>query len=311
MREEGAPMQSHQADILIVGAGPAGLTAAIYAARAGKKTIVLESERAASRMSVGWELENFPGYLSIDSRELLAKFRAHAVHFGAAFVKGDTIALSLNGDLKLVSTSDSFIEAKTVILATGKPLAKERQLPGEERLVGFGVSYCAVCDGPLYRGRDVAAYGSTEEAADDVMALNQMGANVHWITGPIKDPAALEEAFIKAEKKGVILHAGRKIKEIVGEKGVEKVILAGSAGEEEALPVAAVFLFREIPTGPLFVKAGLAMDHKQCLAVDRFGRTNLAGVYAAGDNTCGGLQVVAAAGEGCVAALQALAYLRK
>lgn len=303
-------MQSHQADILIIGAGPAGLTAAIYAARAGKKTVVLEGERAASRMAIGWELENFPGYLSINSRELLEKFRSHAAHFGAEFVKGDTIALSLEGDLKLVSTTDSFIEAKTVILATGKPFAKERQIPGEERLVGFGVSYCAVCDGPLYRGREVAAYGSSEEAAEDIFALNQMGANVHWVTGRIKDPAALEEAFVRADKLGVRLHAGSEIKEIVGDKGVEKLVLKGEAGSED-LPVAAVFLFREVPTGPLFAKAGLTMDHKQCLAVDRFGRTNLPGVYAAGDNTCGGLQVVAAAGEGCVAALQALAFLRR
>jgi thioredoxin reductase (NADPH) len=303
-------MQSHQADILIIGAGPAGLTAAIYAARAGKKTIVLEGERAASRMSIGWELENFPGYLSINSRDLLEKFRAHALHFGAEFVKGDTIALSLEGDPKFVSTTDAFIEAKTVVLATGKPFAKERQIPGEERLVGFGVSYCAVCDGPLYRGRDVAAYGSSEEAIEDVLALNQMGVNVHWVTGKIKDPAALEEAFVKAEKKGVILHAGSEIKEIFGDTGVEKLVLKGPQGDED-LGVAAVFLFREVPTGPLFAKAGLTMDHKQCLAVDRFGRTNLPGVYAAGDNTCGGLQVVAAAGEGCVAALQALAFLRK
>jgi thioredoxin reductase (NADPH) len=303
-------MQSHQADILIIGAGPAGLTAAIYAARAGKKTIVLEGERAASRMSIGWELENFPGYLSINSRDLLEKFRAHALHFGAEFVKGDTIALSLEGDPKFVSTTDAFIEAKTVVLATGKPFAKERQIPGEERLVGFGVSYCAVCDGPLYRGRDVAAYGSSEEAIEDVLALNQMGVNVHWVTGKIKDPAALEEAFVKAEKKGVILHAGSEIREIFGDTGVEKLVLKGPQGDED-LGVAAVFLFREVPTGPLFAKAGLTMDHKQCLAVDRFGRTNLPGVYAAGDNTCGGLQVVAAAGEGCVAALQALAFLRK
>jgi thioredoxin reductase len=137
-----------------------------------------------------------------------------------------------------------------------------------------------------------------------------MGVNVHWVTGRIKDPAALEEAFVRAEKMGVILHAGTEIREIVGDKGVEKLVLKGTQGDED-LAVSAVFLFREVPTGPLFAKAGLTMDHKQCLAVDRFGRTNLPGVYAAGDNTCGGLQVVAAAGEGCVAALQALAFLRR
>jgi len=303
-------MQTYQTDILIIGAGPAGLTAAIYAARAGKKTLVLEGRRASSRMSIGWEIENFPGFMSINSVELLEKFRAQAAHFGAEFISGDTIALSLTTDPKFVSTSDSFIEAKAVVLATGKPFSRERQIPGEERLVGFGVSYCAVCDGPLYRGRNVAAYGHSEEAVEDIRALMQMGVNVHWITGRIKDPAPLEEAFVKAEKAGIVVYAQTEIKEIIGGQAVERLVLKTPNGEE-SLDVTAVFLFREIPTGPLFAKAGLELDHKQCIAVDRFQRTNLEGVYAAGDNTCGGLQVVAAAGEGCVAALQALAFLRK
>jgi thioredoxin reductase (NADPH) len=303
-------MQTYQTDILIIGAGPAGLSAAIYAARAGKKTLVLEGGRASSRMSIGWEIENFPGFMSINSVELLEKFRAQAAHFGAAFVSGDTIALSLTTDPKFVSTTDSFIEAKAVVLATGKPFSRERQIPGEERLVGFGVSYCAVCDGPLYRGRNVAAYGHSEEAVEDIRALMQMGVNVHWITGRIKDLAPLEEAFVKAEKAGIVVYAQTEIKEIIGGQDVERLVLKTPNGEE-SLDVTAVFLFREIPTGPLFAKAGLKLDHKQCIAVDRFQRTNLEGVYAAGDNTCGGLQVVAAAGEGCVAALQALAFLRK
>ena len=122
--------------------------------------------------------------------------------------------------------------------------------------------------------------------------------------------AALEEAFVRAEKRGVLIHGGAAIKEIAGDKHVERVILASERGDVP-LDVEAVFIFREVPTGPMFAKAGLAMDHKQCLAVDRFQRTNLEGVFAAGDLTCGGLQVVSAAGEGCVAALQALVFLRK
>ncbi len=303
-------MESHQADNLIIGGGPAGLTAAIYGARAGRKTLVLEGERASSHLAFGYDLENFPGHLSINSRTLLDSFRAHAAHFGAAFLRGDAIALSLSGDPKFVSTTDAFFEARAVILATGKPMAKDRQIPGEERLLGFGVSYCATCDGPLYKDRDVAAYGHSEEAVEEVFALEQMGVRVHWIPGRIKDPAPLEEAFVRAEKRGIPVHGNSEIKEIVGQNAVEKIVLATERGAE-SLDAAGVFIFREVPTGPLFAKAGLVLDHKQCIAVDRFQRTNLEGVYAAGDVTCGGLQVVSAAGEGCAAALQALAFLRK
>ena len=303
-------MKNYATDILIVGAGPAGLTAAIYAARSGKKTLVLEGERAASRLALGYDLENYPGFPSINSNELLARFRQQAAGFGAEFVKGDTIALSLTTRPKYVSTTDSFIEAKAVILATGKPFAKERQIPGEERLLGYGVSYCAVCDGPLYKGRAAAAYGHSAEAIEDIWILEQMGVRVHWVPGGIEDSAALEEAFTKAEKIGIPVYGNAEIKEITGDKNVEQIILKSADGER-SLDVDAVFIFREVPTGPLFAKSGLAIDHKQCLAVDRFQRTNLEGVFAAGDLTCGGLQVVSAAGEGCVAALQVLAYLRK
>jgi thioredoxin reductase (NADPH) len=303
-------MRNLSTDILIVGAGPAGLTAAIYAARSGKKILVLEGERAASRLALGYDLENYPGFPSINSNELLTRFRKQAEGFGAEFVKGDTIALSLANSPKYVSTTDAFIEAQAVILATGKPFAKELQIPGEERLLGYGVSYCAVCDGPLYKGRDVAAYGHSAEAVEDIWILEQTGVRVHWIPGKVKDPAVLEEAFTKAEKLGIPIYGDVEIREIAGEKNVERIILKAADGERP-LDVEAVFIFREVPTGPLFAKSGLAIDHKQCLAVDRFQRTNLEGVFAAGDLTCGGLQVVSAAGEGCVAALQALAYLRR
>ena len=303
-------MENHKADILIIGAGPAGLTAAIYGARGGKTTLVLEGVRASSRLAYGYDLENFPGYISINSKTLLDSFRAHAVHFGAEFVQGDTIALSLSTEPKFVSTTDAFIEARTVILATGRPLARDRLIPGEERLLGFGVSYCSTCDGPLYKDRDVAAYGHSEEAVEDIFALEQMGVRVHWIPGKIKNPASLEEAFVRADKKGIPVYGQAEIKEIAGATAVEKIILTTDRGDD-SIEAAGIFIFREVPTGPLYAKAGIILDHKQCIAVDRFQRTNLEGVYAAGDITCGGLQVVSAAGEGCVAALQALAYLRK
>jgi len=297
-----------KADILIIGSGPAGLTAGIYAARAGKKTLILEG-RSSSRLAIGYEIENYPGFPSINSLELLEKFRNHAVQFGAEILTGDANAFGLDSSPKYITTKDAFIEAGAVIIATGKPFSRERMIPGEERLMGQGVSYCAACDGPLYRGADVAALGHNEEAREDVLALNQMGCRVHWIMG--KKPSALsDEDLNDLRKRGIHPHPQTEIAGIVGEKRVGGVLLK-TADSQEELPVAGVFIFREIPTAPLFSKAGLSLDHRQCVSVDRAQRTNLDGVFAAGDVTCGGLQIASAVGEGCVAAMQALAFLRK
>jgi thioredoxin reductase (NADPH) len=301
-------VRSLKTDILVIGAGPAGLTAALYAARAGHKTLVLEG-RSASRLSINYKLENYPGFPSIDSGELLGIFRRQAESFGAEIVGGDAIALGLDGDPKYVTTKDAMIEARAVILATGKPVPKERLIPGEERLIGRGVSYCATCDGPLFRGARVAAFGHSEEALNDLRALLQLGCRILWVPGKAgggPDTAAIQEF----ETKGVDIRRDARIAGIEGESRVEKIALVSGEATEE-VPVSAVFIFREIPAGSLFGRAGVALDHKQCVAVDRFQRTNLAGVFAAGDITCGGLQVAAAVGEGCVAAMQALQYLRK
>jgi thioredoxin reductase (NADPH) len=306
--DEVTGIRTVKTDILIVGAGPAGLTAAIYAARASKKTLILEG-RSASRLGIDYTIENYPGFPSIGSRELLRKFRDQAVRLGAETLEGDAIAFGLESDPKYVTTKDALIEARTVILATGKPVPRERLIPGEDRLVGQGVSYCATCDGPLYRGATVLAVGHSEEAREDVLALHQMGCRVIWVPGkPLEGPAA--EGAAAAEARGVVIRREATVGEIGGEQKVERVRLTQAGGTEE-VAVAGVFIFREIPAGPMLGKAGLTLDHKQCIAVDRFQRTNIPGVLAAGDVTCGGLQVVAAAGEGCVAALQALMYLRK
>lgn len=301
-------IKSLKTDVLIVGAGPAGLTAGIYVARAGKKALILEG-RAASRMAIPYTIENYPGFPSIDSRELLGRFRQQAVSFGAEIVAGEAIAFALEGDPKFITTKDAVVEAAAVILATGRPIPKAHLVAGEERLIGQGVSYCATCDGPLFRGAAVAAIGHAEEALEDVHALHDLGISVLWVPGRPGGPADSPRARA-LENRGVKIRREAKIKEIRGETRVESVVIETPAGSEVA-DVAAVFIFREIPAGPLFERAGLAVDHKQCIAVDRFQRTNIPGVFAAGDITCGGLQVVAAAGEGCVAGMQALADLRK
>lgn len=301
-------IKSLSTDVLVVGAGPAGLTAALYVARAGLKVLVLEG-RGTSRMAIPYTIENYPGVPSIGSVELLDLFRRQAVSFGAEVLPAEAIAFALEGRPKYVTTKDAVIECGAVILATGRPVPKARLIEGEGDLIGQGVSYCATCDGPLFRGRTVAAVGDSEEALEDVQALRAMGCQVFWVPGGTG--AAADSAEAKAlESQGVTIRRDGKIRKIHGDAKVETVTIESAAGTE-VLPVAAVFIFREIPSGPLFERAGVTLDHKQCVMVDRFQRTNLDGVFAAGDITCGGLQVVTAAGEGCVAGLQALVYLRK
>ena len=297
------------AEILVVGGGPAGSTAALYAARAGKKTIILEG-RAASRLGIGYAIENYPGLPSINSHELLEKFRSQARQFGAEAISQDALDFSLSDRTKYVVTRESLYEAKAVILATGRPVARERMIPGEDRLVGQGVSYCSTCDGPLYRGLTVVAVGSSAEAAEEVLALAGMGCLVHWVPGGPSLQAIPEELQEELLRKHIPIHAGARVQEVTGGKSVEGVRLEAD-GKEEILEAAALFVFRESLTSPLFIKAGLKLDHRQCVAVDRQQKTNLEGVFAAGDITCGGMQVVTAAGEGAVAALQAILYVRK
>ena len=299
-------IENREVDILIIGGGPAGLTAGIYAARAGRKTIVLEG-RAPSLLGHGYLLENYPGFPSIDSNELLRKFREHARHFGAEILEGEVINLSLSSQPKYAATSDLFIQAGAVILASGKPLSRGRMIPGEEVFIGMGVSYCATCDGPLYRGKKVAALGSGVEAEEDIKSLRQMGVEVVWFPTNHKMEKARLEDF---QKQGVEIVTDVKIKSIEGQGHVEKLVVDKN-GEPIVYDVEAVFIFREIPTGPLFTQAGVELDHKQCIKVNRFQESNLDGVYAGGDITCGGMQVVSGAGEGAVAAIQAVKFLRK
>lgn len=296
-------------DILVVGAGAAGLTAALYTARAGKSTVVLEGKTSASRLAVGYEIENYPGFPSIGSRELRAKFRAQAEAFGARVEAGDVIALSLEGEAKFATTKDAFYQSRAVVIATGKPFGAERMFPGEERYIGLGVSYCATCDGALYRGAPVVAFGDSEEAAEEVLELEQTGCRVTWVPG-VREEKVPASIAARVSLRGIPIVWGARIAGLEGEGRVEAIRL-DREGRIETVPAAALFIFREVPTGPLFSRAGLKLDPRGCVVVDRFQKTNLPGVFAAGDVTCGALQVVVAAGEGCVAALQALAFLRR
>jgi thioredoxin reductase (NADPH) len=307
--EKNGQIETIQTEILIIGGGAAGLSAALYAARAGRDTIVLEGRRS-SRLNLGYTVENYPGFISIESTELLSKFKEHAQQVGAEVLDEEAIVFSLASNPKFVTTRDKLFEAKAVIIASGRPVATGRMIPGEEQKIGIGVSYCSTCDGPLFRGRPVAAVGNSDEAAEEVLSLKQLGCDIHWILGDGKEPNIASDLLEEIVKRDIPFYDKSRVKEIKGEGRVESVVFERE-GIQQELDVWGVFVFRESPSAAQFSKAGVELDHRQCVAVDRFQRTNLEGVFAAGDVTCGGMQVVSAAGEGCVAAMQAVKYLRK
>lgn len=299
-------IQNKQADILIVGGGPAGLTAAVYGARAGVETGLLKG-RGGSRLSIGYELENYPGFISINSLDLLKKMEDHALHFGAEILSEEAIDFNFSVQPKFAATSKTLFQAQAVIIATGKSLPKSHLIEGEEKLLGKGVSYCATCDGPIFREKTVAAVGRSEEAAEDILVLRQMGCGVHWFPGGSLKIS--DETMAKIRNADVVLRGNAKLKKINGEQKVDNIVFEEN-GSEQSLDIAGVFILREQVSASLFNKAGIQLDARHCIVVDRFQRTNLEGVFAAGDVTCGGLQVVSAAGEGAIAGMQALKYIR-
>jgi len=297
-------------DVIIVGAGPAGLTAGIYTARQGHSTLILDGGKVGGRALEAHRIDNFPGFpKGVTGEELMRLFNDHAERFGAEFRRETVIGLSDAGKTKMVSTRGGFHQARTVIIATG---IQRRQLsiPGEEEFRGHGVSYCATCDGPFFRGKTVAVVGSGHEAVADALALTEVADKVYTIPGP----KGYSEAYPELEKlrasPKVEALEGCEVEEIQGADAVANIKLKG--GKIPTVSVDGVFLLLEhVATTGILTDAGVAVNETGCVVVDREQRTNLPGVYAAGDCSCQGYQVVTSAGEGARAALSAMKYIRE
>ena len=304
--------ENQRTDVLIIGGGPAGLTAAIYASWLGLKVLVLESGIVGGRAWLAPKIENFPGFeLGIKGSELSEKMRLQASRFHAEFKEDEVVGLDLKGEVKRVVSRKQTYEAKSVIIATGTQRRK-LLVPGENDFVGRGVSYCVTCDGPFFKHAKVMVVGSEEEAAVDALFLSEIANKVMLVT----NEEELEISGIQIErlrnKNNVEIIQG-KITQIVGEQIVKAAkILDFDTQLEEEREINGVFVsLGGVPLTTIVKNAGVATDRAGCLTVDRKQRTSIEGVFAAGDCTCGGMQVVTAAGEGAMAAMRASAYVRK
>ncbi|HBU11413.1 MAG TPA: thioredoxin-disulfide reductase [Clostridiales bacterium] len=297
-------------DVLIIGGGPAGMTAAIYAARAGLKTLLLESAFAGGQIVNTPIIENYPGLKQGVSGADLAMDMLEQVKRTGAEVKLETVKeLKLLGDVKKAETSKGTYEAKTVILAMG---AKPRLLgiTGESEFAGAGVSYCATCDGALFRDKDVAVIGGGNTAVGDALYLARLCKKVYLVHR--RERFRAQDALVKQAQKTaniefVLAHVA---KEITGEFAVQKVVLEAAGGGKKEIPVSGVFVaVGQVPKTDLIAgqvpldKAGYIIAEADC-------QTSVEGVFAAGDIRTKRLrQVVTAASDGAVAATQAEEYL--
>ncbi len=297
-------------DTVVIGAGPGGLSAALYAARAKLRTLVLEkSPRAGALASTGL-IANYPGVdEEVSGIELLSRFRRQAERFGAEIAEAQVLSTNLTSDPKEVITSAGTYRGRTVIIASGA-LERAGSVPGERELVGRGVSYCAACDAAFFQGMDVAVAGNAPEMAAELELIARYARRVYLLP-----KGKVSEKLLAAARElpNVELFEGAKVAGILGADRVSGVAIVDGTGKRE-LPVSGAFLyFTGNRPATSFLDRSLALNPDGCIAADpRDGSTNIPGVYAAGDVTCNEVrQAVVAAAQGALAALAAHRHLRQ
>ncbi len=306
---EGEKSEEREFDVAIIGAGPAGLTAAIYATRYGLKTVVFETVEA-SQLSLAPKIENYPGFEG-SGFELLERIKRQALKFGAVHKFEHVERLRKDGDFFIVETDMAEYKAKALIIATG---GKHRELgvPGEKEFVGRGVSYCATCDGNFFRGKKVAVVGGGNTAVTDAIYLHEIGCDVVLIhrRDELRAEKALQEELFK---RNIPVIWDSIVLRIEGKERVERLILLNrKTNEERVLEVDGVFIAVGItPTTDLVMDLGVERDVAGYIKVDKRQRTNVPGVFAAGDCCDNPLkQVVTACADGAIAANSAFEYIK-
>jgi thioredoxin reductase (NADPH) len=300
-------------DVIVIGSGPAGYTAAIYAARARLAPLVFEgSVTAGGALMQTTEVENFPGFPDgVLGPDLMDSMRKQAERFGAELLADDVIAVDLAADPKVVKTESETYLAKTVIIATGSRY-KELGVPGEKALGGHGVSWCATCDGFFFRGHDIAVIGGGDSAMEEAMFLTRFGKSVTVIhrRDTLRASKIMQERAFANPKIAFVWDS--EVVEVLGPGKVTGLRLRSTKdGTEQVLPVTGVFVaIGHDPRSDLFA-GQLATDPDGYLLVDQPStRTAIEGVFAAGDVVDRTYrQAVTAAGTGCAAALDAERWL--
>ncbi len=299
-------------DLIILGGGPAGLTAALYGARAKLKTLVIESKIEGGQITNTTDVENYPGIDMINGAELGAKMKKQVVEFGAEFVYDEVVEAELKEEVKKIKTKEKEYETKAVIIATG---ADPRKIgcPGEEEYAGKGISYCATCDAAFYEGLEVYVVGGGDSAIDEALFITKFAKKVHIIhrRDALRASQTLQKRAFDNDKIDFIWDS--TVKEIKGDMTAKELVLENlKTGEVKSItsdePFGIFVFIGYVPNTKLF-EDQIEME-KGYIKTDEEMHTNLDGVFAAGDLRIKTVrQVVTAASDGAIAAVNAEKYI--
>lgn len=299
-------------DVIIVGSGPSGLTAAIYAARANLKPLVIEGAAAGGQLMTTTEVENYPGFADgIMGPELMDQFRKQAARFDAEFITDDVTRVELEGDIKKVYVGETEYLAKTVIISTGAK-SKMIGLESEQKLLGYGVSTCATCDGFFFSGHDIAVVGGGDSALEEALFLTRFANSVTLIhrREEMRASKIMQDRARKNEK--IIFRFNEEVIEVIGDTKVSGVTLKNTVtGELSQLDISGLFVaIGHTPNTELF-KGIIDTDSLGYIETkNKSTETNLPGVFAAGDVADHVYrQAITAAGTGAMAAIEAERYI--
>ena len=298
-------------DMIVIGGGPAGYTAALYGARAGLSTLVLEKLSAGGQMALTDVIDNYPGFPDgIDGFTLGEQMQQNAERFGAVTELAEVYSLNTQGEHKVVETSEGTFLGRTVVLATGAG-PRELGLPNEQSLVGRGVHYCAACDGMRYRGKTVAVIGGGNSAVADALQLARVAAKVIIIhrRDSLRATKVYHDPLMKLENVEFLWNS--EVSEILADKAVNGLRVRNMvSGEEQELAVDGVFVSIGRKPASGLVADQVELDRGGYIVADESTRTNVPGVYAVGDVRTKVLrQVVTAVADGAMAAHYASEYL--
>ncbi len=299
-------------ELAVIGAGPAGFSAGIYAGRAGIKTVIFDKGNGGGLAAIAPNIENYAGFESITGVELVEKMRKHAEKYSDLHMYEEVTSIKKNNEKFIIETTNDKYKVGAIILAMGTDHRK-LDVPGEKEFTGRGVSYCATCDGFFFKGKNVAVIGGGNTALIESIYLKQVGCKTVYVIHR-RDKLRAEKAYEdEAIEKGIEILFNKTVKQINGDELVKSLTLIDTkTNEETELPIDGIFVsIGVIPQNELAKKLKVKLTEQGYIIVDPQMRTNIKGVYAAGDITGGLRQVVTAVAKGAIAALTSTEVLGK
>ncbi|MDP2923874.1 MAG: thioredoxin-disulfide reductase [Candidatus Omnitrophota bacterium] len=298
-------------DLIIIGAGPAGLTAALYAGRYRLNSLILEKMAPGGQIILSSNIENFPGFPGgISTQELVERFKKQVGELGINIETEEVLTISSSSATFNIKTQGNSYQTKSIIIATGAS-AKRLGVKGEDEFIGRGVSYCATCDGPLFRNKDVAVIGGGDRAVEEAIFLSSYAKTVYLAhrRGELRASQILIEKAKSIPKINFILES--IVEEIQGENKVEQVLLKNlKTNSQSKISCQGVFVFVGINPNTAFLKNLMEMDETGFIITDQEMKTSEGGIFACGDCRKKSLyQVITACGDGAVAAHSTHKYL--